>query len=103
MRPTSTRRVRRYVRAHLPAGAHPRLNPIETLWRDPKRALAGWYFGSVGELQAAIFDIVNNGELTPTKLQDCMMPEGAKTPPEPIKCTIMDMTDIEAETETAAA
>ena len=91
-----------FERIFLPAHT-PQLNPIETLWRDLKRALAGGCFGSVEDLQAAIFDIVNNGELPPTKLQGYMMPEGAKTPPEPIKCTIIDMTDIEAKTEAAAA
>ena len=53
-------------RIFLPAHA-PRLNPIETLWRDLKRALAGGCFGSAEDLQAAIFDIVNNGELDPDK------------------------------------
>lgn len=40
----------------------PRLNLIEMLWRDLKRALAGSYFGSIDELKATIIDIVNNND-----------------------------------------
>ena len=69
----------------------PQLNPIETLWRDLKRALAGSYFESIDELKATIIEIVNNSELNPPKLMEYMMPDGAKIP-DHLSCTIQDMT-----------
>lgn len=68
----------------------PQLNPIETLWRDLKRALAGCYFDSIDALKATIIDIVDNNELNPPKLMDYMMPNGIKTPTQ-MSCTIQDM------------
>ena len=64
------------VRIFLPKYT-PQLNPIEILWRDLKRALAGSY-DFIDELKAAITEIVQSGELHPTKLMDCMLPDGAK-------------------------
>ena len=52
------------VRVFLPKYT-PQLNPIEMLWRDPRRALAGGYFDSIDELKAAIAEIVNGGEPDP--------------------------------------
>lgn len=78
------------VRIFLPKYT-PQLNPIEVLWRDLKRALAGNYFDSIDDLKATITGIVNNGELAPPKLMDYMLPDGAQ---QPIKtsCRIWDMT-----------
>ena len=78
------------VRIFLPKYA-PQLNPIEVLWRDLKRALAGNYFDSIDDLKATITGIVNNSELTPPKLMDYMLPDGVQ---QPIKtsCRIWDMT-----------
>ncbi len=79
----------------------PQLNPIEMLWRDLKHALAGGYFDSIDELKAAITDIVNAGELSPPKLMDYMLPDGAETAR--IPCKIWDMTSKAKPAETAAA
>lgn len=78
------------VRIFLPKYT-PQLNPIEVLWRDLKRALAGGYFDSMDELKAAILEIVEGGELHPPKLMDYMLPGGAGRPAR-ISCKIWDMT-----------
>lgn len=70
----------------------PQLNPIETLWRDLKRALAGSYFNTIDELKETIMKIVRNNELQPPKLMNYMLPEGIKDTPKPMTCTIVDMT-----------
>ena len=73
------------ARASLPKYA-PRLNPMEILWRDPGRALAGSCSGSIGELKAAMTEIVQGGEPHPAKLVDCMPPDGAGEPgPRPLR------------------
>ena len=38
----------------------PQLNPVETVWRDLKRRLAGRFFRSTDELKEAITAIVEN-------------------------------------------
>lgn len=71
------------------------------LWRDLKRALACGYFDSMGELNAAITGIVNAGELSPPKLTDCMLPDGAE--PARIPCKVWDVTSKATPAGTAAA
>ena len=71
------------------------------LWRDLKHALAGGYFESIGELKAAMTDMVSAGELKPPKLTNCMLPDGAK--PVRIPCKIWDMTTKAKNAKTAAA
>ncbi|MYC80079.1 MAG: IS630 family transposase [Cenarchaeum sp. SB0661_bin_35] len=78
----------------------PQLNPIEVLWRDLKRALAGSY-ESIDDLKKAITDIVNSGELQPPKLFGYMLPDGIP-PSKPVPCTIQDLTTPESKTEAAA-
>ncbi len=91
------------------------------LWRDLKHALAGGYFDSIDELKAAITDIVNAGELSPPKLMDYMLPDGAEADGAEadgaeadgaeadgaeaarIPCKIWDMTSKAKPAETAAA
>ena len=80
----------------------PQLNPIEILWRELKRALAGRYFNSIDELKAAIMNIVNNGELLPPKLMDYMLPDCTGQHTQSMPCTIMDMTSTSC-TDTIAA
>ena len=89
------------VRIFLPKYT-PQLNPIEILWRDLKRALAGSYFDSIDELKAAITEIVQSGELHPTKLMDYMLPDGAMEPGH-VPCKIWDMTSEKCSTKTAVA
>lgn len=79
------------VRIFLPKYT-PQLNPIEMLWRDLKRALAGNYFDSIDDLKATITGIVNNSELAPPKLMDYMLPDGVQRPAK-ISCHIWDMTE----------
>ena len=84
----------------------PQLNPIEMLWRDLKHALAGGYFDSIDELKAAITEIVNAGELSPPKLMDYMLPDGAEADGAEaarIPCKIWDMTSKAKPAEAAAA
>ena len=88
------------VRIFLPKYT-PQLNPIETLWRDLKRALAGGYFDSMDDLKAAILEIVEGGELHPPKLMDYMLPDGAGQPAR-ISCKIWDMTSEACEPVAAA-
>ena len=88
------------VRIFLPKYT-PQLNPIEILWRDLKRALAGSYFDSMDELKAAILEIVEGGELHPPKLMDYMLPDGAGQPAR-ISCKIWDMTAAACESAAAA-
>ncbi len=78
------------VRIFLPKYT-PQLNPIEMLWRDLKRALAGNYFDSIDDLKATITGIVNNSELAPPKLMDYMLPDGVRQPTK-TSCNIWDMT-----------
>ena len=83
----------------------PQLNPIEMLWWDLKHALAGGYFDYIDELKAAITDIVNAGELSPPKLMDYMLPDGAGADGAGlarIPCKIWDMTSKAKPAETAA-
>ena len=79
----------------------PQLNPMETLWRDLKHALAGGCFESIDELKAAMTDMVNAGELHPPKLMDYMLPDGAK--PARIPCKIWDTTTKAKSAKPAAA
>lgn len=83
------------VRVFLPKYT-PQLNPIEVLWRDLKRALAGSYFDSMDELKRSIMGIVNGGELHPPKLMDYMLPDGARQPAR-MSCKIWDMTSAACE------
>ena len=78
------------VRIFLPKYT-PQLNPIEMLWRDLKRALAGNYFDSIDDLKATITGIVNNSELAPPKLMDYMLPDDIQRPTK-ISCHMWDMT-----------
>ena len=88
------------VRIFLPKYT-PQLNPIEILWRDLKRALAGGYFDSMDELKHSILEIVEGGELHPPKLMDYMLPDGAGQSAR-ISCKIWDMTPGTCEPAAAA-
>ena len=89
------------VRIFLPKYT-PRLNPMEILWMDLKRALAGSYFDSIDELKAAITEIVRSGEMHPTKLMSYMLPDGVREPGH-VPCKIWDMMSEECSAKTAVA
>ena len=46
----------------------PQHNPIEVLWREIKRAIAGRYFGSFDEMHKTIRNLIKSGEVVTVKL-----------------------------------
>ena len=47
----------------LPRGSATQHNPIEVLWREIKRAIAGVYFGGIDQMRTAIIRMLRRWEV----------------------------------------
>ena len=58
---------------HIPSRM-PRLNSIETEWREIRAAITGILFGGLDKMRDAIIRMFRNGEMSMVKLPDWLLP-----------------------------